>query len=1038
MFGVNLIVFKIMKKERIIKMNCRNITIEERLRQISTEQPEFAELWSTWNLNKQALEPVLNAIIKDYPHYSFHDATHSESVLLNVERLLGYDNITKLTPTDLWLLLHVAYLHDFGMVIIDNKLYEIWKSTEFQDFLKEKAQSRDEDIKKAAEIILKLYDEYESYDKTWPLDVKKAVTLLISLFCRSKHAEYSKEYIIDVKNLWGIDLGHNCLIKNRLISLIGEISTIHTKPFSEVLGLHKESNGFKNDYVHPRFIACLLRLGDVLDLDNGRFNTFGEEIFGKRPDESRCHYEKHESTKHVLVTSEVIEVEADCNTDAVYRETRKWFDSLENELNNLRLSWNDIAPVEFGRPPKLSSKKILMNGREDTIGLSDLKFTISQKKAFELLEGSSIYKDVFSCLREIIQNAEDASKIQLWRDIKSGMYYCRDGISKESVENHTLLPNDIKPWIYQIYKINVKIEKDEDNNAVVEISDHGTGIAIATLKSMCNVGESYFAKNKQKKEIEEMPEWLKPTANFGVGLQSCFMATSKFSILTNSYDDGTLNIIFESGKEQGYVNVERLSKSIGRGSTVTITFQNKNNFSFDMWGFTAKNLALVEPFKSNCVVIYRIIESIFNECGSSLFDIVVDSQEINFNQTIESCITSENYTEFKNHPSISDCKYRLYDNSEKFTCWYNNTFFSLCFAHSAYHKLHASFKGKSVKHSVSENSHTGFDVTADIYGVSTKDALPLNREKLTKYASQKLEKDLNEVIRIYYDLLYCNVNNIITQANIVDSYFLSCWLYEKDFPEELKQYLSTEKKFNVLQLINNEYVKQQVSLKDLSDSYPHLYYLMNETSEKRMFSDETYSFDMLLEIINNHKDKINGDYIVIDDNLKQYLKVAYCDKIFFDGTELEKGEVCICKINITNDLYSPDQYTKEVLLKKLVHDTLNQKYRASIYNMRFAIPAFKEYENLATKIYNLLFIGVEHYAKWYIISPISKLDYPKIFEMTEDMFVQYIISQETFNNIIEHILKHRRNKQTTREDIIENYKKIIREYYNIAIKEQLV
>ena len=207
-------------------MNHSNTIIEERLKQISIDQPEYSELWSTWNLNKQALEPILSAIIKDYPHFSFHDASHSESILLNVERLLGAENIKKLSPTDLWLLLHVSYLHDFGMVILDTRLYEIWRSTEFQDYLKEKCDSPDEDIKRAAKLINEFHEVYEKYDTSWPLDIKKAVTLLISVYCRSKHAEYSKEYILDVENIWGIDLGHNGLIKNRLILLNFLSSTI--------------------------------------------------------------------------------------------------------------------------------------------------------------------------------------------------------------------------------------------------------------------------------------------------------------------------------------------------------------------------------------------------------------------------------------------------------------------------------------------------------------------------------------------------------------------------------------------------------------------------------------------------------------------------------------------------------------------------------------------------------------------------------------------------------------------------------------------
>ena len=94
----------------------RNIyNLENKLKEYSDSNSEYYELWSTWDLNKKTLEPILNAIIKDYPHYSMHDHTHSESILINIARFLGNDNIDNLSPTDIWLLLHVAYLHDFGM-----------------------------------------------------------------------------------------------------------------------------------------------------------------------------------------------------------------------------------------------------------------------------------------------------------------------------------------------------------------------------------------------------------------------------------------------------------------------------------------------------------------------------------------------------------------------------------------------------------------------------------------------------------------------------------------------------------------------------------------------------------------------------------------------------------------------------------------------------------------------------------------------------------------------------------------------------------
>ena len=65
-------------------------------------------------------------------------------------------------------------------------------------------------------------------------------------------------------------------------------------------------------------------------------------------------------------------------------------------------------------------------------GLSDLRFSISPEKAFEVIEGANIYEDKFVFLREVIQNALDACKVQMWRDISENRY--RSWIKQEHSE----------------------------------------------------------------------------------------------------------------------------------------------------------------------------------------------------------------------------------------------------------------------------------------------------------------------------------------------------------------------------------------------------------------------------------------------------------------------------------------------------------------------------------------------------------------------------------------------------------------------------
>ncbi len=1006
------------------------ISIESQLQKISNENQEYRELWSTWNLNKKTLEPILNTIIKDYPHYSLHDGSHSESILLNIERMLGNYNIENLSPTDLWLLLHVAYLHDFGMVIMDTKIQEIWNDDNFKLFLKEQAESSDEDVKKAANAILKQNKDEEPYNISWAIEIKSAVTLLMSSYCRWQHADYSKGYILDIDKIWGIDLGHNGIIKKRLVSLIADISAIHTKQFSEVLALHKETNGFKNDYIHPRFIACLLRIGDALDLDNGRFNRYGETIFGKMPESSKIHLNKHEATKHVLVTNEVIEVEADCPDDATYRETRKWFDLLKNEIDNLHLNWSDIAPNNFTNPPKLASYKILRKGIEDSYELSNLKFSISQNKAFEIIEGSSIYKDKFSCIREIVQNAEDASKIQLWRDIKSGMYYSA-GIDESKVKTGSLLPTDIPTWIYQIYTIQITVEKNEANNAVVSIMDHGTGISTDTLKGICNVGQSYYQKKESMQEIEEMPIWLRPTANFGIGIQSCFMVTDKITIYTHSNKDSSLKITFRSGKQDGYVNVETLQENRIRGSKVVIEMSNDLDFSYSLGGFTAKKLIKIEPFETNCIIMYKIIEAIFKECGSGFFDIKITSKHASFEDIIPAYL-SENKKAFPNEVINDNFRYILNENMNTITVWYNNNLYKIELNKNSHGNVNVCYKGKHVsKTKINPLSFAGFIINVDIYGIPTKEALTLSREELTFYASKKICDDISKIIGEYFKLLSQNLSTIQDETALLDVFLLTSWLYEKSFPDSLFNKVSDNKNIRVVKFSEskNIYELDYCSLREISQVYPCIPYI-NCTMEKvPMPSVPGYMTETKLvqELNQSNIDKSLYTILIIDENIKRFLAYAPKDITYIKGSEI----LSICTINTNDNLYNPNDFTKKILLRKLVYDSKCKNiYNNNMYIMRRSIPAFEEFSKLAVNLKGVLFIGHEGYSNWNIISPISLNDVDKVAELSKDAFIEYVCSQATFKNIVEYTINH--GKIASDETTIRNeYKRLIEAYYDM-------
>ena len=321
--------------------------IEERLRRISSECKEYEKLIATWYLNKEIIGRLLDCVIIHYPHFSLHNATHSETVIKNIEKILGDDGVLKLSPTDLWIILHAAYLHDIGMVIKYDDLIRIINGDDFKDYVKECASSFKDDMLESAVKVNEFINENGKISWDGYVDIEESISLIISTYFRGKHANMSKEYIknFDIKET--IDLSHNEIIIKRFISLIAEICEKHTMNFEEVFRLPIKENGYSDDYIHPRMIACLIRLGDALDMDNGRFLIYGEQIFGKMPVSSKIHKEKHESVKHILIDDEKIEIVADCSDDRVYREIRSNIDYIKSEIDNININWNSIIDIDI-------------------------------------------------------------------------------------------------------------------------------------------------------------------------------------------------------------------------------------------------------------------------------------------------------------------------------------------------------------------------------------------------------------------------------------------------------------------------------------------------------------------------------------------------------------------------------------------------------------------------------------------------------------------------------------------------------------------
>ncbi|ESN21862.1 MULTISPECIES: HD domain-containing protein [Enterobacter] len=126
--------------------------IEQRLKQLAEVNPNYSLLWAQWEFDKKLLSRALNTVSRDFPHYSLHDASHSSTIITQIEKVIS-PNIYKLTATDCWLLLESCYWHDAGMVITNEEKKELLRDPLFHFYLEELSHKESELSKHAKEIL---------------------------------------------------------------------------------------------------------------------------------------------------------------------------------------------------------------------------------------------------------------------------------------------------------------------------------------------------------------------------------------------------------------------------------------------------------------------------------------------------------------------------------------------------------------------------------------------------------------------------------------------------------------------------------------------------------------------------------------------------------------------------------------------------------------------------------------------------------------------------------------------------------------------
>ncbi len=1018
--------------------------LDAHLEAICSGHPSYQNLYSTWTLNRIACSNMLKSTLTRYPYFSMHDASHAEAVVSKMEMLLG-DRIPNLSPTDTWLLLHAAYAHDLGMVIQWSEIEHVWEQPDFQQFLASLCSNTDREIREAARFIQSAQKEID-VGILWPLKAHRYVDLINAAYFRERHASMSRRYIRGVSSEFDLDLGHQGLIQPRIIKLLGNICEIHNAQLSEVLKLDYRTDGVNSDYAHPRFIAMMLRLGDLLDIDNGRFNTASELSFGPLPESSVPHKEKHEATTHLLVTPEEIQFRSNCPSISAYLETRNLVSWLEEEVNFLTVQWPKIVPKDLGGyAPRFDQKELLIDGVQDVQELAGSRFEISQEKAFQIIEGSNIYEDRFVFVREILQNAMDASKLQLWRDLEAGIY--RAWIP--SLELSRLQPYDLKEEIYNSYPIHVRLSTTPEGFTQIEVEDHGTGISIDGFRNMCHVGTSNSNSAQIQDDLRKMPNWLRPTAGFGVGLQSIFLLTDQFEIDTSTGTE-SFHATFQSHRTGGYLQLHRIALR-PRGTVIRARFRMPEYYSFSSFGDTNTYVIYhMDPIESKGHIgEARILEAAREHCKVSMFPIRVTCAETSLGQLemagqLPICASGVSaWPDWENR-----YRFQLNENCSEIAIWDTR---SACFAtfdlKNDPYLADVCFKGIQIRQRT-PNVPRNIRCTFDIYGLDTKDSLAMDRSSLTNTGYKKAKEILDDLFRVFKAVVLERLQTVRTayedqlflQNFPVYLFWLSCDFQERSrIPQAVLDRMENTAIVLSKSETTGKFEKREELVRNLIRSPEDKFFI--DISRFQTHPGQVM-YNRILSMLNDETE-LEDLEIIADPVLTDKAYHAYWNGIIpVSGTRkwtaVYRGTLAD---TIERLLLDSHNIRREVLLG--LGDTIpfmnNNSFLLLSENAdnkakRYAIPAIKDYPSLA--VTQCPFGSVYPYGlfRYYIVAPFVREEAAQCKELSKGQFVKLVMTSATFPKVVEYVLTHSPHQTVCREKIEASYKQLIEDYYD-AVRE---
>lgn len=421
-----------------------------------------------------------------FQNYTLHDETHILNVLDAMSGLLG-DQIERLTVGELELLILSACLHDLGMVYTEEERQQCYQDeVACRKFLREYCP----------ELLGCPVSE-------WSEDIRK-------WYLRTLHP--FRLYKILQNEAWK-ELFDSCPLEVVSKRYVIAVCQAHGENPTELINKEDLCYLAAND-AEPLFCALLLRLGDLLDFDDTRAPRILYSYVACN-EKSRAEWDKHRASAGfrypVSPSADDLPYKARCTNPGVEHAVRDFLDWIDEELGNCiklqkycRAGWQR----EFIFPRAVRRDEIESEGYMS----GDFCLTMDQTQILQLLTGENLYDNTDVFIRELLQNAIDATLL-------------RGEMESDFIPEKSRI--DLWEW------------NDKEGNIWFRIDDQGTGMTLGMLQRyFLKVGNSYYNSRELERDLRDHGHFknYNGISRFGIGFLSSFLCGEYAEVSTLYFD----------------------------------------------------------------------------------------------------------------------------------------------------------------------------------------------------------------------------------------------------------------------------------------------------------------------------------------------------------------------------------------------------------------------------------------------------------------------------------------------------------------------